>query len=218
MRSLVADERYDTSETARLPSLPASFVPESLGHEASAALENPTERAADLKVAVLGPTLRFKGDISVQEDFILLGRIEGSIHQAQRIVIAAGGAVVGTVHARVVVVDGYVQGDLRGLESVTIQKTGRVDGNIFAPRVVLIEGAVFNGRIDMSGAAVGNEEGNQEANAGTAKTSSGARADSPMVSRGLQLASEQPDKVPTQKVMLVPPPPVREKAAREAVG
>lgn len=217
MRSLVADERYDTSETARLPSLPASFVPESLVREASTALENPTERAADLKVAVLGPTLRFKGDISVQEDFILQGRIEGSIHQAQRIVIATGGAVVGTVHARVVVVDGYVQGDLRSLESVTVQKTGRVDGNIFAPRVVLVEGAVFNGRIDMSGAAVGDREGNPEANAGTVKTSSGARADSPMVSRGLQLASE-PDKVPTQKVMLVPPPPMREKAAREAVG
>jgi cytoskeletal protein CcmA (bactofilin family) len=179
MRTLVADERYDTSDdTVRLPSLPDSFIPESAVREVAAALDNSTPRAADSRIAVLGPTLRFKGDISAEEDFILLGRVEGSIHQAQRIVIAGGGAVVGTVHARVIVVNGTVQGDLYGVESVTVQKTGRVVGNIFAPRVVLIDGAVFNGRIDMSGDAV--------------------------VDRDVEPA----DKVAAQKVVLVPPPRV----------
>ena len=179
MRSLVADERYDTSdETARLPVLPSCFVPEARSAEVSA--------KADLNnIAVLGPTLRFKGDISAQEDFILQGRIEGSIRQAQRIVIAAGGAVVGTIYARAVVVDGNVQGDLHGLESVTVHKTGCVVGNIFAPRVVLIDGAVFNGRIDMSGT-------------------------------GAAVVDSNKDKVPAQKVMVVPPAPVRERAG--AVG
>jgi cytoskeletal protein CcmA (bactofilin family) len=146
MRTLVADPRLEISdETARLPSLPSSFLPESP--------EDPTSVAADRSIAVLGPTLRFKGDLTAQEDFILRGRVEGSIHQAQRIVIATEGVVIGSIHARVVVVDGNVEGDLHGVESVTVQKTGRVVGNIFAPRVALVEGAVFNGRIDMSGTA-----------------------------------------------------------------
>ena len=204
MRSLVADEQYDTSdETLRLPSLPSSFVPESLARAvaAAAAADNPAPRAADLKIAVLGPTLRFKGDISAEEDFILLGRIEGSIHQAQRIVIASGGAVVGTIHARVVVVDGNVQGDLHGSESVTVHKTGRVVGNIFAPRVVLVDGAVFNGRIDMSGVAAVGRDGNQDANASAGKISNATRV-------------EPTEKnVPTQKVIMVPPAPMRERAA-----
>lgn len=187
MRSLVADERYDTSDdTARLPSLPASFVPESPAGEATV--------AHDVGIAVLGPTLRFKGELSAQEDFILWGRVEGSIQQAQRIFIAAGGTVIGTIHARAVVVDGNVQGDLHGLESVTVTKTGRVIGNIFAPRVVLIEGAVFNGRIDMSGgASVGERSGKPDANAVAGQVSSGTRVDSPM------------------KVVLVPPPPARDR-------
>jgi cytoskeletal protein CcmA (bactofilin family) len=190
MRSLAADQPSNTiDDTARLPSLPASFVPESPDHEASAALETATPQAVNLNIAVLGPTLRFKGDISVHEDFILQGRIEGSIQQAQRIVIASGGAVVGTIHARVVVVDGNVQGDLHGLESVTVHKSGRVVGNIFAPRVVLIDGAVFNGRIDMSGAVVVDRDGNQGANASAGKTSSGMRVENPMMSPGLQLAA-----------------------------
>jgi cytoskeletal protein CcmA (bactofilin family) len=201
MRSLVADEQYDTSdETLRLPSLPSSFLPESLARAASAAPDNPAPRAADLKIAVLGPTLRFKGDLSAEEDFILLGRIEGSIHQAQRIVIASGGAVVGTIHARVVVVDGNVQGDLHGSESVTVHKTGRVVGNIFAPRVVLVDGAVFNGRIDMSGMAVVGRDGNPDANASAGKTSNATRV-------------EPIDRAPTQKVVIVPPAPMRERAA-----
>lgn len=218
MRSLVADEEHDTSDdTLRLPSLPASFAPEPPPREVSVALENPMPQAADRKTAVLGPTLRFKGDISAQEDFILLGRVEGSIQQAQRIVIAGSGAVVGTIHARVVVVHGNVQGDVHGLESVTVQKTGRVVGNIFAPRVVLVDGAVFNGRIDMSGDAVADRDENREADAGAGKASTGSRIESPIMNRVLQLATEQTDKLPGQKVILVPPP-AREGRAAAAHG
>lgn len=219
MHSLVADDRDDTSDdTALLPSLPSSLCPESLTGEASAAPEESRPSAAARNMAVLGSTLCFKGDISAQEDFILQGRVEGSIHQAQRIFIAIGGAVVGRIHARVVVVDGNVDGDLHGLESVTVHKTGRVVGNIFAPRVVLVEGAVFNGRIDMSGASVVDQNGNRGDNSGAGKTSSGSRVERPMMSPGLKLAAEQTDKVPTQKVILVPPPPVRERAVRESIA
>lgn len=219
MLTLAADDRDDTSDdTALLPALPSSLFDESLTHEASAAPEESTPLAAARNTAVLGPTLCFKGELSAQEDFILQGRVEGSIHQAQRIFIAIGGAVVGSIHARAVVVDGNVDGDLHGLESVTVHKTGRVVGNIFAPRVVLVEGAVFNGRIDMSGASVADQDGNRGGNSGAGKTSSASRVDSLMMSPGLKLAAEQADKVPAQKVMLVPPPPVRERVVRESIA
>jgi cytoskeletal protein CcmA (bactofilin family) len=100
-------------------------------------------------VAVLGPTLRFKGELSADEDFILQGRIEGSINHTQSVTIGNEGVVQGNIHARVIVVDGSVEGDLHGSESVVVHATGRVVGNIFAPRVGLIDGALFNGRIDM---------------------------------------------------------------------
>ena len=100
-------------------------------------------------VAVLGPTLRFKGELSAEEDFILQGRIEGSINHTQSVTIGTDGVVQGNIHARVVVIDGLVEGDLHGIESVVVNATGRVTGNIFAPRVGLVDGAFFNGRIDM---------------------------------------------------------------------
>jgi cytoskeletal protein CcmA (bactofilin family) len=101
------------------------------------------------KVAVLGPTLRFKGELSAEEDFILQGRIEGSINHTQSVTIGTDGSVLGNIHARVITIDGAVEGDLHGNESVVVHATGRVTGNIFAPRVGLVEGAFFNGRIEM---------------------------------------------------------------------
>jgi cytoskeletal protein CcmA (bactofilin family) len=65
------------------------------------------------------------------------------------VTIGTEGVVQGNIHARVVTIDGSVEGDLHGTESVVINATGRVSGNVFAPRVGIVDGALFNGRVDM---------------------------------------------------------------------
>lgn len=183
----------NTSETARLPSL---------------ALPAAGER----KIAVLGPTLRFKGDLSAEEDFILQGRIQGSIHHTQRIIVGTQGAVSGNIFARVVVIDGLVEGDLHGKESVVIHETGRVHGNIYAPRVGISDGAVFNGRIDMSGTAVVSQSPPQVAQVPppTAHPASAPRrVESPTINPGQPMSAEETEKILTPKIVTVLPPPPR---------
>ena len=101
------------------------------------------------KVSVLGKTLVFKGELSADEDIILQGRVEGSIHHTQSVTVGIDGVVIGDTHARVIVVEGTVEGDLRGVVSVLIAATATVRGNISAPRVGIMEGANFNGSVDM---------------------------------------------------------------------
>ena len=137
MRNLGFDQRDQTPEPA------FAGVPAAKAAPASAAA------VAGRTVAVLGPTLRFKGELSADEDFVLQGRLEGSINHTQSVTIGADGVVVGNIHARIVTIDGSVEGDLHGTESVIVHATGRVNGNIFSPRVGLVDGALFNGRIDM---------------------------------------------------------------------
>ena len=62
----------------------------------------------------------------------------------------------GDIRARVIVVEGKVEGDLYATESVTIRASAKVKGNVFAPRVGIAEGALFQGQVEMqaSGAAV----------------------------------------------------------------
>jgi cytoskeletal protein CcmA (bactofilin family) len=120
-------------------------------------------RATDAKAAetasrasVLGPTLKFRGELSAQEDLIVQGSVEGSITHTQSLTIGTDGTMKGDVRARVIVIDGKVEGDLYATESVNIRATAKVKGNVFAPRVGISEGAFFQGQIEMqpSGAAV----------------------------------------------------------------
>ena len=107
-------------------------------------------------MSILGPTLRFRGELSALEDLIIQGSVEGSITHTQSLTVGTDGTMKGDIRARVIVIDGKVDGDLYATESVNIRATAKVKGNVFAPRVGITEGAFFQGQIEMqpSGAAV----------------------------------------------------------------
>ena len=108
------------------------------------------------RASVLGPTLRFKGELSASEDLILQGSVDGSITHTQSLTVGTDGTMKGDIRARVIVIDGKVDGDLYATESVNIRATAKVHGNVFSPKVAISEGAFFQGQIEMqpSGAAV----------------------------------------------------------------
>jgi len=108
------------------------------------------------RASVLGPSLRFRGELSAQEDLIIQGSVEGSITHTQSLTVGTDGSMKGDIRAKLIVVDGKVEGDLYATESVSIRASAKVKGNVFAPRVGIAEGAFFQGQIEMqpSGAAV----------------------------------------------------------------
>lgn len=113
------------------------------------------------QVSVLGQTLVFKGELAANEDLLIQGRVEGKItHRASNLTIGTHGEVYADVIAQNVVVNGKVQGDIRAAESVVVEPSAQVVGNIFAPRVGIKEGAKFRGSIDMD---FGETEGAQNA-------------------------------------------------------
>ena len=101
------------------------------------------------RISVFGPTLRFKGELKAQEDIRIEGRIEGTIHHQQRVIVGVKGEVVATVNAASIDVDGKVQGDMSARKSVKVSQTAVVRGNIRAPSVSITEGANFNGGVTM---------------------------------------------------------------------
>lgn len=104
----------------------------------------------EVKPSVLGKTLVFKGELAADEDLILQGRVEGSIHHTQSLTVGIDGVVIGDTHARSIVVEGTVEGDLYASVSVLVMASAKVRGNIAAPRVGITEGATFNGSVDMT--------------------------------------------------------------------
>ena len=103
---------------------------------------------------VLGPTLKFKGALSADEDLIIQATVEGAIAiPRQKLTIGQQGNVKADVQALQIIVEGTVEGDLHSEEAVIIMKSADVNGNIFAPRISIENGATFNGTIEMRGTA-----------------------------------------------------------------
>jgi len=101
-------------------------------------------------LSVIGQTLQFKGDLVAEEDLLIQGNVRGTIdHRAKNLTIGAHGNVTANIVAQNVIVQGKIQGEIRATESVIIEPSARVVGDIFAPRVGLKEGAKFKGSIDM---------------------------------------------------------------------
>lgn len=101
-------------------------------------------------MASVGKSLVFKGDLTGDEDLEIEGRVEGQVKLPNhQLTIGAHGRVTAQVEAKHVVVIGHVAGNVLASERVEVQASGIVDGDIHAPRLLIQEGAVVNGSIQM---------------------------------------------------------------------
>ena len=101
-------------------------------------------------VSVIGPTLVFKGELSADEDLVIEGTIEGTIaHHKKNLMIGKQGRVTADIHASSVIVEGELNGDIHSDGLVSLAKGATVNGNVYCTRLVMEDGARFNGKIEM---------------------------------------------------------------------
>lgn len=99
---------------------------------------------------MIGQSIKIQGTISGAENLVIEGTVEGGVSLPDNdLTVGESGQVKADLSAKNVIVNGQVTGDIRGSEKVIISQTGRVQGNIVAPRVTLEDGAKFRGSIDM---------------------------------------------------------------------
>jgi len=100
--------------------------------------------------ATIGASIRIKGDLSGDEDLLIQGQIQGQIKlKSHNVTVGPSGRVRADIQGRVIRVEGEVDGNLFGEEEIVIRSSGRVQGNLQAPRVTLENGSNFKGSIDM---------------------------------------------------------------------
>lgn len=124
------------------------------------------------KVAMIGNGIVITGDVTADTDLRVEGLIQGrSIESTMDVEVGEAGRVQANITARVVKIGGEVNGDIFGSEKVVITRTGRVQGNVLAPRVQLEDGSLFRGSIEMNPvpAATKTKAPASESKAATAK-------------------------------------------------
>lgn len=139
---------FDRSKESRDNAPKASTVPEEVQDVRKPVISTTTSPSRT--TAVIGPTVRIKGDIVSDENLIIEGQVEGTVSlDSHELVVGQSGVANANVTAKLIRVDGRVKGDLIGREKVVISKSGNMTGNISAPTVILEEGGKFKGSIDM---------------------------------------------------------------------
>jgi cytoskeletal protein CcmA (bactofilin family) len=104
-------------------------------------------RPANTGYSVIDDQLSISGDINTEGTVRVDGRVEGSLHRADTLIIGAGGMVIGNVEAREVVIGGDLCGSLDVSGRVEVQASATVQGDIHAAAVMLQEGGTVHGHV-----------------------------------------------------------------------
>ena len=100
--------------------------------------------------ATIGTSIKINGDISGKEDLLINGTVEGTVDfRENKVIIGEKGHLNANIIAKNIVVEGEINGELRGGEQITIKPAGRVIGDLRAPKVILNDGCQFKGSVDM---------------------------------------------------------------------
>lgn len=99
-----------------------------------------------------GRQVIIEGTVSGSEPILVEGTIKGNINLTGDLHIGTQARVEATVHARNVIIEGKLVGDVSADDLVELIASATVDGNIKAPKIIVAEGARFRGAVDMGSA------------------------------------------------------------------
>src|SRR5208283_2220406 len=118
-------------------------------------MASPKELSGPGGNTVIGPSILINGRLSGDEDLTVRGRVEGELALTRTLIVEPSGVVKANVSVKNAVVSGVVVGNIAATESVELTRDGRMVGDIRSPRVIIVDGASFRGRVDMGELAPG---------------------------------------------------------------
>jgi cytoskeletal protein CcmA (bactofilin family) len=128
---------------------------------------------------IIGESILVKGNLEGDEDLTVQGRIEGSINLSKTLIIEPAGVVKADVSVANAVISGIMVGNLAATDAVELTDTGRMVGDINAPRVIITEGALFKGQVDMGDISIPRPASSMQAKRPTPVRSEPMRRPSP---------------------------------------
>jgi len=111
------------------------------------------ERWLEVDASMTG-SLTFKDPVNLQ----INGRFDGTLETKGVLAIGEKAQVKATIHGEAITVGGTVNGNITATTRVELLATARVTGKISSPRVVMQDGAMLQGALEM-GAPQPQEQG-----------------------------------------------------------
>jgi cytoskeletal protein CcmA (bactofilin family) len=98
---------------------------------------------------LIGPGIKFTGDIEATEDIEINGRVEGNINSGNTITVTKGGSIRGDVAAENYILEGISEGNAKVQDFCKIGGDGSFTGELFAATLVTEDGSAFEGTLHL---------------------------------------------------------------------
>lgn len=115
--------------------------------------------APETVISIIGPGMKVVGDCETDGTIRIDGHVQGTIRAGKAVVVGKEGHVEGDIHTQDAVVSGRLNGTLHAESRLELQASSRIDGEVFARRMQLEEGAILNGNVTMGESAVRSDGG-----------------------------------------------------------
>ena len=99
------------------------------------------------QATMVGESIVITGSLTGDEDLIILGRVEGTISLSRTLFVSSNGIAKADIAVENAVISGIVVGNITATDSIQITETGRVVGDLNAPRVMITTGARVRGQV-----------------------------------------------------------------------
>jgi cytoskeletal protein CcmA (bactofilin family) len=121
------------------------------GQSGSSSSASSSASAAGGLTAFIDQGSEFEGKLSFRDTVRIDGRFHGEITSENTLIVGESGEIDAEIHSKTVVVSGTVNGNVIAEAKVVLHKSAKVNGDIQTPSLVVEEGAMITGRINMGG-------------------------------------------------------------------
>ena len=104
-------------------------------------------------VTLIAKPIRVEGRIEGSGEVRIEGAFKGELNCAAQLVVAQGGDVEAELRADLITISGRVRGDIFAGKKIELTPSADMQGNITSPRILIREGAAFEGQVVMSAKA-----------------------------------------------------------------
>jgi len=103
----------------------------------------------DVVDTIIGKDTKLQGYIHSQGTIRIDGTVEGEINSQGDVYIGETSHIKANIFAKRVIVAGEVIGNIEAVHDLEICSTGKVYGNITGDRLMIDEGAIYKGKVNM---------------------------------------------------------------------
>ena len=113
-------------------------------------LKSGTSDISATELNIFGKGTVVEGDIIAQSSIRIDGKLKGKLICRQTLTIGPGGAIEGELEAENAIVGGTVKGKLHVKQKLVLEAGSSMTGEIRASKLIVDEGAVFDGTSSMA--------------------------------------------------------------------